>query len=229
MDEFSDSPSSDATFNPDFMSAEEKLRASEERYHSLFSNMMDGFAFCKMIFDQENKPVDFVYLEVNDNFEKITGLKKDIVVGKRVTQAIPGIREANPELFEIYGRVALTCKSEKFEIFFKPLSLWLSVSVYCPKKGYFVAIFEDITKRKQTQEALEENEKRLNRSQEIAHLGSWELDLKSNKLTWSDEVYRIFGLRPHEFGATYEAFLDAVREEEFTSEQLTARLITLGN
>ncbi|MCL4430317.1 MAG: hypothetical protein M1167_06150, partial [Chloroflexi bacterium] len=69
MDEFSRSPSSHAAFNPKDMDAEEKLRASEERYHSLFSNMMDGFAFCKMIFDQENKPIDFVYLEVNDAFE----------------------------------------------------------------------------------------------------------------------------------------------------------------
>lgn len=214
MDEFSNSPSSDTAFNPNRMSAEEKLRAIEKRYHSLFSHMMDGFAFCKMIFDKENKPVDFVYLEVNDNFEKITGLKKENVVGKKVTQAIPGIREANPELFEIYGRVALTCKNEKFEIFFKPLSLWLSISVYCPQKGYFAAIFEDITKRKQALEALEESEKRLNRAQEIAHLGSWELNLTNNKLTWSDEVYRIFGLKPQEFEATYEAFLDAVHPDD---------------
>ncbi len=214
MDEFFRIPSSDVALNPDCMSAEEKLRASEERYHSLFAHMMDGFAFCRMIFDNENNPLDFVYLEVNDNFEKITGLRKESVVGKRVTQAIPGIREANPELFEIYGRVALTCKNEKFEIFLKPLSLWLSVSVYCPQKGYFAAIFEDITKRRQAQQALEENEKRLNRSQEIAHLGSWELDLINNKLNWSDEVYRIFGFRPQEFGATYETFLNAVHPDD---------------
>ena len=214
MNEFSRSPSSHATLNPNPMNAEEKLRASEERYHSLFSNMMDGFSFCKMIFDKENKPIDFVYLEVNDAFERITGLKRKLVIGKNVTQAIPGIKEANPELFEIYGRVALSCNEEKFEVFFKPLSLWLSVSVYCPQKGYFAAIFEDISKRKQAQEELQENEKRLNRSQEIAHLGSWELDLINNQLTWSDEVYRIFGLKPQEFDATYEAFLNAIHPDD---------------
>jgi PAS domain S-box-containing protein len=214
MDEFSSSPSSHATSNPNYVNAEEKLRASEERYHSLFSNMMDGFAYCRMIFDHEDKPVDFVYLEVNDAFERITGMKRELVLGKKVTQTIPGIKEANPELFEIYGRVALSCREEKFEIFFKPLSLWLSVSVYCPQKGYFAAVFEDITKRKQSQEALQESEKRLNRSQEIAHLGSWELDLKNNQLTWSDEAYRIFGLKPQEFGATYEAFLNAVHPDD---------------
>jgi PAS domain S-box-containing protein len=138
----------------DLKNTEKALKQSEERYHSLFSNMMDGFAFCKMIFDKENNPIDFVYLEINDAFEKITGLKRDLVMGKRVTEAIPGIKEANPELFGIYGRVALSRNSERFEIFFKPLSLWLSVSVYCPVKGYFAAVFEDITERKKAEQEL---------------------------------------------------------------------------
>ena len=96
---------------------EEALRKSEEEYSSLFANMIDGFAYCQMIFDDAGKPVDFIYLQINDAFEKITGLKRDLVIGKKVTQAIPGIKEANPELFEIYGRVALTGQKEKFEVF----------------------------------------------------------------------------------------------------------------
>jgi PAS domain S-box-containing protein len=68
--------------------------------------------------------------------------------------------------------------------------------------------------RAQADEALQESEERLNRGQEIAHLGSWELDLVPNHLTWSDEVYRIFGLAPQEFEATYEAFLAAVHSDD---------------
>lgn len=68
--------------------------------------------------------------------------------------------------------------------------------------------------RKQAEEALRESERSLNRSQEIAHLGSWELDVVNNRLSWSDEVYRIFGLQPQEFAATYEAFLDAVHTDD---------------
>ena len=62
--------------------------------------------------------------------------------------------------------------------------------------------------------ALQKSEQRLSRAQAIAHLGSWEFDLVDNRLTWSDEVYRIFGLRPQEFPTTYEAFLDAVHPED---------------
>ena len=72
----------------------------------------------------------------------------------------------------------------------------------------------DITERKQAQEALRESEALLSKAQEIGHFGSWDLNLSTNLLTWSDEVYRIFGLKPQEFAGTYEAFLDAVHPED---------------
>ena len=126
--------------------------ASESFYRLLFDNTLDGLAYCQMLFDRQNNPIDFVYLKVNKNFAKLTGLKA--VEGKKVTAVIPGIRTSNPELFEIYGRVALTGKPERFETYVAPLSRWFLVSVSCLKKGTFVAIFQNITDRKRIEKDL---------------------------------------------------------------------------
>ncbi len=67
----------------------------------------------------------------------------------------------------------------------------------------------DVTEHKQAEEALRTSEANLNRAQAIAHLGSWHLDVARNQLTWSDEVYRIFGL-PQGTPLTYESFLAAI-------------------
>jgi len=141
---------------------EQTLMKSEQLYRSLFENMLDGFAYCKMLFDERGRPIDFVYLEVNSAFEKLTGLEN--VVGKKVTEVIPGTKESYPELFEIYGRVALTGQPEKFEIDFKPLGAWFSISVYSTEREYFVAVFDNITERKLAEDELKKRTEELARS-----------------------------------------------------------------
>ena len=76
-------------------SAEDALRRSEARYRSLFDNMLEGYAYCKMLFSND-KPEDFIYLHVNAAFETLTGLKN--VVGKKVSDIIPGIQSYRPGL-----------------------------------------------------------------------------------------------------------------------------------
>ncbi|MDP1762219.1 MAG: PAS domain-containing protein, partial [Deltaproteobacteria bacterium] len=124
---------------------EEALHASENLYRSLFENMLNGFAYCQMLFE-DNQPQDFLYLKVNSAFEALTGLKD--VIGKRVSEVIPGLRESDPELLEIYARVASTGKPERFENYVKALKMWFSISVYSPEKEYFVSVFDVITERK---------------------------------------------------------------------------------
>jgi PAS domain S-box-containing protein len=118
---------------------EGKLRESERRYRLLFENVLDGFAYCRMLYDEFGHPVDFIYLDTNSAFERLTGLKE--VTGKRVTEVIPGIKEQHPELFDAYGRVTLTGQTERFEIEFKPLGLWLWISVYSAEREHFVQQF----------------------------------------------------------------------------------------
>ncbi|MES1981623.1 MAG: EAL domain-containing protein [Pseudomonadota bacterium] len=123
--------------------AEVAIRESEIRYRSLFENMPEGYAYCQMLY-RDGRPYDFVHVNVNQAFEKVTGLKNP--VGKKVTELIPDVKQTNPDLIELVGRVAHTGKPERYEI--HVMSMWFSVSVYSVKTGYFVAILDNITLRK---------------------------------------------------------------------------------
>jgi PAS domain S-box-containing protein len=72
----------------------------------------------------------------------------------------------------------------------------------------------DITKQKQVEKELNESKEKFANAQAIAHLGHWELDIINNKLTWSDEIYKMFDLDSHEFNATYETFLDYIHPDD---------------
>ena len=137
--------------------ADAALRESEEHFRSLFENMLNGFAYCQMHFEHD-QPQDFTYLDVNHAFETLTGLKN--VVGRKVSEVVPGLRESDPDVFEMYGRVALTGVPERLETFVDALGMWYSIAAYSPKKEYFVAVFEVISERKQAEEALRESERK---------------------------------------------------------------------
>lgn len=113
---------------------------------SILDNMLNGVAYCRMLYE-DGVPQDFIYLYTNPAFHEQTGLGP--VCGKRISEVIPGIRATDPQLFEIYGRVARGGKPEKFETFLESLQAWFAVQAYSPGPDHFVAVFDVITRRKQ--------------------------------------------------------------------------------
>lgn len=164
---------------------EDALVRSEKRYRSLFENMSNGYARCQVLYDEQGKPFDFLYTDVNKSFRRLTGLQN--VIGRRVSEVIPGIHESNPELLAAYARVAATGQSESFETFVPGLGsgIWFSVSAYSFEQGFFIAVFEAITERKQAEESLQRSYFQLLSFIEQAPLSIVMLDRSMNYLAAS--------------------------------------------
>jgi PAS domain S-box-containing protein len=313
--------------------AKKAMLASDKRYENLVERMFDGFANCRMLYENDHA-VDFVFLEVNEPFHSITGLKD--VTGKLVSQVVAGIHETNPELLEICSRVVASGKPESiqsyigamqltldlvmfrsgvqefslvienasprlstqaalkkseqelralleamtemvvlhdviydeqgkavdyrivncnasflklmhlpreqvtgrlasdlfgtgvapylevyarvaesgvpfyFETEFGPMGRYFAISVYSPGKGKFGTNTLEITERVRTQERLLRSEAELLQSQQVAHVGSWQWDLRTNQLNWSEEMYRLFGLTRENFNGDLSDVIERV-------------------
>jgi PAS domain S-box-containing protein len=144
--------------------AQDALRKSEERYRTLFTSMMEGFALGEAVLDESGTPIDFRFIETNDAFEKETGLKRDII-GKPMTEVLPNLEK---HWIETYGEVALTGKPVRFKSYNRDTDKHYDVYCYSPAKGRFAILFRDVTKEKQDEEALLKRSAELERARNEA-------------------------------------------------------------
>jgi len=193
--------------------AQEALRESELRYRMLHRTSFDG-----IIMAESSGRIT----ECNISTETIFGYDPGEMQGMELTALIPErLRSDHLSGFERFMRTGekkaqnILIETEGIkkngEVF--PVELIIS-SLYVNDKLLISGTIRDISERKKIEDKLRKSEERLAEAQSIAHLGNWDLDVINNELWWSDEIYRIFGLKPQGFGATYEAFLDTVHPDD---------------
>jgi len=115
----------------------QSLLGIKKKYDALFDQNISGLAYCKILLDSNNQPVDYIFLEVNAAFEKQTGLKKENIIGKKATELIPKIKNSAFDFISIHGKVTLT--GEPVITYQEDLKRWHSVYVVSPKKTFFLS------------------------------------------------------------------------------------------
>ncbi len=133
--------------------ATEALRKSETRYRTLFESIDEGFCVIQVLFDEEERPVDYRFLEINPAFEKHTGLEG--AVGITARKLLPTLED---HWFEIYGRVAQTGEPIRFESGSEVMRRWFDVFAFRveePEKRKVALLFTDISEHKRAEEERE--------------------------------------------------------------------------
>ena len=120
----------------------------KDKYHLLVENLPDAYAYHQLVVDENNNPVDYIFIEVNLFFEEITGLKKEDILGKKITKVLPDLKFTDFDWIGVYGRVALTGRSAHFDAFSEPLGRWYEVTAFSDEKGYFITVFKDVNEFK---------------------------------------------------------------------------------
>jgi PAS domain S-box-containing protein len=131
---------------------------TDERYRTLCNSIDEGFCTIEVLFDASDKPIDFRFLEVNPQFEKQSGIQG--ALGKRMREIAPLHEE---HWFELFGKIALTGESARFEQFAGQLHRWFDVNAFRvgnPQERRVSILFSDVSERKSAGEALRESEKR---------------------------------------------------------------------
>lgn len=185
-----------------------ELKYSEERFRSLFSNMLEGVAFNEMIVNENGDPVNYRFLELNNAFESLLDLKRKDVAGKDAV----GLFGSVPEYFDEYCRVVEHQQAVIFETYSREHDKFLKISVAPWGEGGFATIFSDITLRKKTEEQLKKSEERYRLISENAEDLIWLYDPKEEKFGYvSPSVKRLIGM-------DYQQVVEKSLEEVLTAQ-----------
>lgn len=164
-----------------------------------------------------------VIISWNPEAEMIFGWTKNEVIGKLLTETIIPERYAQRhtkgmEHFLQTGEgPAINKAIEMFAITKYGIEIPIELKISATKinnSHIFIGFLRDISLRKQAQETINNKNAQLIEAQKLAHIGSWEWDVKLNKIEWSDELFRIFDLEPKNFEPSYESYLSYIHEED---------------
>ncbi|MFA7625802.1 MAG: ATP-binding protein [Candidatus Kapaibacterium sp.] len=184
-------------------------------FETIFNSMNSGFAVHELVFDEYGNPIDYVFLYVNNEYEKLTGLCYNKVVGKTVTQVLPTIEHY---WIEQYSEVAINGSPIEFIDYVKSMNKYFHVKAFSHEKNKFAVIIVDITEKQTIQNELYESKRKLKES-EAQYKASIEssglcfilLDNNCNLLTYNNntaELYKKYSSKEISISTDIKDFLN---------------------
>lgn len=161
---------------------------------------------------------DFIFVDLNKHAEATEDVRKEELIGKKLTVVFPAIKEFG--LYDLLMKAQEKSTDEELEMTLyedSRISGWRHNSVRKLHNGDLIVFYKDVSDYKLLEMEMQRNKKALDEAQKVARVGDWRWDMITNEVTWSDEVYRIFGEEPQSFSPSFERFMSFLNEEDQTS------------
>ncbi len=171
----------------------EALKKSEARFRSLFENMYDGVA----IYRSDNDGEDFRFVDINRSGQSLSKVRREDIVGKRLTEVFPGVTEMG--LLDVFRRVYKTGATEHLPITLyrdQRIFEWVDNTVFRLPTDEIVAVYRDESERHAAEEKLRDLYEAMDLAQKMAGIGYWSFDKKTGKRMWSSQMFKVFGIEP---------------------------------
>jgi two-component system cell cycle sensor histidine kinase/response regulator CckA len=176
--------------------ADEAQQESDRRYRLLFENLITGFALHEMVYDEDENPVDYRFLDVNPAFEQLTGLPAASILGRTVLEVLP---ETEQRWIDTYAKVVQTGTPIIFEDYSRAVGKWFETRAFRTGRNQFATIFADVTERKRAEMGLRESEERFRTIFDQAAVGVALLNTKTGRFVRINQKYCDFlGYTMHE-------------------------------
>ena len=173
--------------NEKLVTTNEDLSVSEEKFRLLYTSMDQGMALHEIITDDDGKPVDYIFLDINDSYTRLLGVTREMSIGRRIKEVMPKVEQY---WIDTFGKVAQSGEPFYYENYLETTGKYYSTYSYCPKKNYFAVLVNDITGRKQAEEIIKTKSEELEALNQELKAANEELLATSEDLIQSECRYR---------------------------------------
>ena len=177
-------------------------------FTALLENTVLNVVLCETIIDEAGIPIDFTIIEVNKQSHMFRHYTREQLIGKKITEISPKFA-AQSEYMQRLGEVAISGKAARFEMYLEHVNRWLRVNAFCPKKGFFFALYTDITSHVETEHKLKNSEEKYRHLLLSLHEGIWVVNEKGITSYVNEPITQMLGYKAEDMlGKCYRLFIN---------------------
>jgi len=194
-------------------------RLKDSFYKHLIEGLPIGYAYFRIICDDEGAPCDYEFKEINAAFEKRAGLRRSKIIGRKLSEVFRHLEKDEFDLVNFYAKSTINEGEKNFELYYGKENKWYRVSVYSPKKDYLVMYFISITNEKKQLHELEQSRRRMQNIIEGTNVGTWELNLETGEYCYNQRWAEMLGYTLEELSPiTKDTWRRFVHPDDYSEE-----------